>query len=162
MPADNHVAVSDHGGQDAHGQDDGKRGITGGNKGQANNIGLACSPIAIEQRRGAFPVDVPWAVNAAAIHAAPSSCFHNARFSSKHARWLKQTGAPVKSRMEPGRQTRCPPRSQVRVPPTRKRVRPAARLFFVAEPLSSRIPAAAVKNCQGSLSSDSFSMQRSC
>src|SRR6185503_16570450 len=102
MPADNHVAVPDHGGQDAHGQDDGKRGITGGNKGQANNKGLACSPIAIEQRRGAFPVNVPWEVNAAAIHAAPSSCCHNARFSSKHARWLKQTGAPVKSRVARG------------------------------------------------------------
>ncbi len=61
--ADNHVVEPDESRQKANRQDDRKRRIAGGHEGQTNDIGLAGSPVAIEQRRGTLPIKISRSLN---------------------------------------------------------------------------------------------------
>ena len=64
MRADDDVVVGDDGGQDADRENDGERREAGGDEGEADNVGLARAPVAVEQGGGALPVDVARTVNA--------------------------------------------------------------------------------------------------
>ena len=58
MRADDDVVVGDDRGQHADRQDDRQRRKAGRDEGEADDVGLARAPIAVEQRGGALPIDV--------------------------------------------------------------------------------------------------------
>src|SRR6266446_9585820 len=58
MTANDCVIDPDQTGKRANGKDDRQRGKSGGDKRQTNHVRLAGAPIAVEQRPGAFPIQI--------------------------------------------------------------------------------------------------------
>ena len=58
MAANDDVVNPDQPGHGADREDDRQRGKARGEERQTDDVGLACAPVAVEQRGGAFPVDV--------------------------------------------------------------------------------------------------------
>ena len=88
MPANDDVVVADQPGQNANRQDDWKRGKTGGDKGQPNDVGLACAPVTVEQSRRSGPADV-----------ARTMCadFHCSKFISRPDKTLSNAAGKMES-----------------------------------------------------------------
>src|SRR5438552_14625895 len=62
-PADDHVVDPDKRSQEAHRCDQPKRSITGDSKGETNHVGLARSPVAVQNRRRALPIHIARSLN---------------------------------------------------------------------------------------------------
>src|SRR5438045_232575 len=67
MAADDNIIDSYQTGQRADRENDRQRRKTGGQEGQTDDVGLACSPVAVKQCCGTLPIDVPRAMNRAAL-----------------------------------------------------------------------------------------------
>src|SRR5207248_2372056 len=48
----------------AHQGDEPEGGVTGDGEGKTHDVGLARAPVAVQDRRRAFPIDVAWTLNA--------------------------------------------------------------------------------------------------
>src|SRR5438067_603908 len=62
-PTDHDVIRTHQCGQHAHGRDQPERRISGNGERKPNHIGLAGAPVAVKNRRRAFPVDIAWPLN---------------------------------------------------------------------------------------------------
>ncbi len=62
IPADNRIVNSDQTGESADRENDWQRRKPGGEESETDDISFARAPITIEQRGGAFPIDIPWAM----------------------------------------------------------------------------------------------------
>src|SRR5437867_12757917 len=58
MPADDRVIDADQAGERANSQDDRQRRKSRGNKCETNYVRFACTPIAIKQCGGTFPIQI--------------------------------------------------------------------------------------------------------
>ena len=67
MTADHNVIDPYQSGQRADRENDWQRRKTGGQKRQTDDVGFARAPIAVKQRGGAFPIDVPRTMDCAAL-----------------------------------------------------------------------------------------------
>src|SRR5256714_10729766 len=61
--ADDHVIDPDERGQHAHRGDEPKRGVTGDGKGETDDVGFARSPVAVQNRPRALPIDIARSLN---------------------------------------------------------------------------------------------------
>ena len=66
--ADHHVICTDKRGQYAHGRDQPERGISRDGKCEANYVGFAGAPVAVENRRRALPIHVARSLNVCRNH----------------------------------------------------------------------------------------------
>ena len=64
MGADNNVVVPHHRGENANSENDWQGRKTCGDESETDHIRFARAPVAIEQRGGPFPIDIPWAMHA--------------------------------------------------------------------------------------------------
>src|SRR5206468_6093742 len=62
-PTDHDIIRTHQCGQHAHGRDQPERRISGNGERKPNHIGLAGAPVAVKNRRRAFPVDIAWPLN---------------------------------------------------------------------------------------------------
>ena len=67
MGADDDVVVGHHRGQHADRENDRQRRKAGGDESEADDVGLARAPVAVEQRRGALPIDIARPMNGGGI-----------------------------------------------------------------------------------------------
>ncbi len=74
MLADDNVIVGHHRGERADRENDRQRTEPRRDKGQADDVGFACSPIAVKQRRGAFPIHVARAMDGGGIEDRSGHC----------------------------------------------------------------------------------------
>src|SRR5689334_19021542 len=58
MRANNDVVVADNGGQHTNREDDRERGKPCRNERESQHVGLACTPVPVEQRGGALPIHI--------------------------------------------------------------------------------------------------------
>src|SRR5207247_8440280 len=58
QPADDHVVETDECSEYAHCPDQPERCVSGDGKSQADHVGLAGAPVAVQNRRRAFPVHI--------------------------------------------------------------------------------------------------------
>src|ERR1700747_1426139 len=63
-----HIVEADERGQHAHGGDQPERRITGNGERETDHIGFARAPIAVPNRRRAFPIDVARPLNVSWYH----------------------------------------------------------------------------------------------
>src|SRR5256886_2693948 len=61
--ADDHVVEPDEGGEHAHRSDQPERGVAGNRKGEADHVGFAGAPVAVQNRRRARNIDIARSLN---------------------------------------------------------------------------------------------------
>src|SRR6059058_3894736 len=66
--ADNHVIDADERGQHTHQGDEPEGGVTCDGEGKTDDVSLARTPIAVEDRSGPFPIGIAWTFNVGRDH----------------------------------------------------------------------------------------------